>query len=329
MEVTPPTPVPLWLRRLYPRIGRLEANPLYIRLSGRGLGRRRWWVMLRSPPELRTRRYNVFQRVGCLPLLLMASPMAYLLIGSFSVMARSAAWRGSSYLMLASYAAALSGIVLLFVRLAGGGPRARLRVLLRNASAEPWGEGLYLSRLEPAEFDQAVFAALVGGAARRLGIFLVLCWIAAMLVFIWIRAAGRYGDLDAALLLTWGGHFALVGAVVFSEGVALWAMTLALGFVTVPHWARGGKLEVANEVVRIFAIVVIHVPGIVALGLWESLLVDPGVFSGWDSEWAYVHTFLLAAILPCLPFEIWVTRLALAEAEGNVGRALGALFERK
>lgn len=339
--------VPRWIGFFLPIVDGLENNPLYIRYSGQGFVRGPRWLR-RWPMEFSFPAGQFMGRFGCLPFVAIGGSIAVFfgmnfmmtLVISFVMGSPLVAMgRASSALsgpLLALYMAYLNklmlgtmivsmasasamllwGLWLAVVRFVGADASVRLRGFIINGGREGWGENLFLSLLQPAEYDRALLAAMLG----RQGAF-----YSGVLVGVGVAAASLsvlIGGASLADLIGGAPRFISFAALALVELAALSALQLALELRGIvrhhPALRRRGVNVADNGVLLFLAISGAHVPGGLLCWLWSYTMWDE---MGW---WPMVAIAAALVIAPAAALMALISRSLFARHEGAAWSAMAA-----
>lgn len=323
--VSPVGRVPGVLAWLFPSLGDQSDNPVYIRLSGQGYGRRgaaRWFW---GPPEFRQGSliWSVLTRPGFWPVFLIPFDVAALLLFVWRATRGPQApqgppqfppaWNSAFLLTLGAHA-----WIFLFIamRMALGRTRHWAAHFYWRSRLEGWGEDLILSGMTPESVRRAIFAAAAPRLARRV-FGLGACGFALMI--------GTIGQSDAGYML-----------VALIYWIDTWIFFTGLELLDLAEALRGSSLlppepaDVANakpgadakpawgQRLRRFATppaaaVLMMLPAIFiqyAAGLFTPILykLDPGEIA------PHVTVAFFNVLLTCNFFRMWIDRRFLRRA---------------
>ena len=330
-----PAKVPYWIRRLFPTLEGLEENPLYLRLSGQrfvpkptGILK---WVWGYSPVEFRRPKGFFFGRMGVRPILLIASPFVFFLLFAsieafFGPIVSPSALIPFSVLFLGL--AFFLGVILIVVRMLGGGI-SRLRCFLHNAAHEPWGEAIFLSRLEPTDYGRAVFAASLQMTARTLAFWtIVLLSILGSAGFLQIPLLGAPSPLSGGFL-AWFTEMSLWALAVSAELFMILAMSLSLSFGGVPlDSARKNRFEgIFLELGYTAVMVATLIPGAIVLYVWNTMIWKPEISILLSRGSTLLEIFVFVSCN--LPLQLMLVRWTLEDYERYVGKTFGHLIRSR
>lgn len=300
---------PAWLMFLFPALGDLSVNPLYIRLSGQGYGRRGFGRWLNGPMEFRpgANSWLVLTRLGLWPFCVLFVPWIALglLGGYFFHRAGGGFVVGRRIMESASAVLAACGLwAFLFVttRMICGRPRHWAIHFFRRARLEGWGEDLLLSGLSEGDIKRAVFAA----ALPRLAVRILLwggCWVALILY----NTGAREGGINAMTLTYWAGTW------IFFSGLEAVDVANELALASLGGSAAAAPRNAAAD--------------FIASGLAVFAMTLPALFVHWvftsisgfnftpDKVVVGVNFALgfLEILLTCFLFRIWINRRALGK----------------
>ncbi|MBI3737106.1 hypothetical protein HY256_11415 [Candidatus Sumerlaeota bacterium] len=345
MATTPFADVPDWLYDLFPALKRLEANPLYIRLSGQGLGPKRNRFLGRLPQEIALLRGPMHWRVGYLPAVLIGFPlllawqggMLDFFIGMFAeligqMFSDPRGWGNTT--RLSAWSLSLfsfwTGLALLCSRAFVGQGGMVIRNFVRRGVTEPWGEALYMSPLSPMEYGHAFFAGLLQREFRSHVLWTMLIGLAMLATaFFSLFSTGSSGH-PIEVALTIFAMLTVTGCAVLIELFFLSALNIGNGLLKAElstYANRGFAVEIIQTFHAGMIFVLAHLPGLVVFSIFSLLSVLFLNFGSAPLVFGLGFTLgLFAFVLPNAALGISITRDYLESCEKSVGEAFAFRF---
>lgn len=214
--VSPVGRVPALLAWLFPSLGDLSENPVYIRLSGQGYGRRGAARWIWGPREFRYGwvTWRVITRLGIWPFAWL--PVIFLLDAFYL--------QQSGPIQSAVQSVGIECVVwtfqLLATRTVLGRPSHWALNFYRRSRLEGWAEDLILSDLDPGSIKRAIFAVAGLRVARR-----TLLWVPCSFAVL-MQGSLTQRSLDRGMI--WVGIAHWIATWVFFTGLECFDIANAL-----------------------------------------------------------------------------------------------------